>query len=65
MANHLGQHAVVIGGSIAGLMTARVLAHYFGTVTVIERDQSNHIQPCINRFLRVVICMQYCSADNK
>jgi 2-polyprenyl-6-methoxyphenol hydroxylase-like FAD-dependent oxidoreductase len=42
MANHLGQHAVVIGGSIAGLMTARVLAHYFGTVTVIERD---HIEP--------------------
>ena len=42
MANHLGQHAVVIGGSIAGLMTARVLAQYFATVTVIERD---HIDP--------------------
>ena len=25
MAKHLGQHAVVIGGSMAGLMTARVL----------------------------------------
>jgi 2-polyprenyl-6-methoxyphenol hydroxylase-like FAD-dependent oxidoreductase len=32
-------HAVVIGGSIAGLLTARVLADYFTTVTVIERDQ--------------------------
>jgi 2-polyprenyl-6-methoxyphenol hydroxylase-like FAD-dependent oxidoreductase len=42
MANHLGQHAVVIGGSIAGLMTARVLAQYFATVTVIKRD---HIEP--------------------
>jgi 2-polyprenyl-6-methoxyphenol hydroxylase-like FAD-dependent oxidoreductase len=38
MANHLGQHAVVIGGSMAGLMTARVLAPYFETVTVVERD---------------------------
>ncbi|HJU11428.1 MAG TPA: hypothetical protein VJ728_11150 [Candidatus Binataceae bacterium] len=39
MTNHLGQHAVVIGGSIAGLMTARVLAQHFTTVTVIERDR--------------------------
>ena len=30
--------AVVIGASMAGLFTARVLADYFGTVTVIERD---------------------------
>lgn len=39
MANHLGEHAVVIGGSLAGLMTARVLADYFGSVTVLERDE--------------------------
>jgi 2-polyprenyl-6-methoxyphenol hydroxylase-like FAD-dependent oxidoreductase len=38
MAN-LGQHAVVIGGSLAGLMTARVLADHFESVTVFERDQ--------------------------
>jgi 2-polyprenyl-6-methoxyphenol hydroxylase-like FAD-dependent oxidoreductase len=38
MAN-LGQHAVVIGGSLAGLMTARVLADHFESVTVLERDQ--------------------------
>lgn len=31
-------HAIVIGGSIAGLLTARVLTDYFDTVTVIERD---------------------------
>lgn len=31
-------HAVVIGGSIAGMLTARVLTNYFTTVTVIERD---------------------------
>ncbi|MFG3053313.1 NAD(P)/FAD-dependent oxidoreductase [Kitasatospora sp. NPDC048239] len=30
--------AVVIGGSYAGLVTARVLAEFFGEVVVIERD---------------------------
>jgi 2-polyprenyl-6-methoxyphenol hydroxylase-like FAD-dependent oxidoreductase len=38
MSNLLGEHAVVIGGSIAGLTTARVLADYFKQVTVLERD---------------------------
>ena len=38
MAKRLGQQAVVIGGSIAGLMSTRVLADYFNHVTVIERD---------------------------
>lgn len=32
-------HAIVIGGSIAGLTSARVLADHFDLVTVIERDQ--------------------------
>jgi 2-polyprenyl-6-methoxyphenol hydroxylase-like FAD-dependent oxidoreductase len=31
-------HAVVVGGSIAGLLAARVLADRYGTVTVVERD---------------------------
>lgn len=34
----LGTHAVVIGGSIAGLAAARVLSEHFAKVTVIERD---------------------------
>ena len=34
----LGAHAVVIGGSIAGLAAARILSEHFGKVTVIERD---------------------------
>lgn len=33
-----GKQAVVIGGSIAGMVTGRVLANYFEQVTVIERD---------------------------
>lgn len=32
------EHAVVIGGSIAGLCAARVLADYFDRVTLYERD---------------------------
>ena len=31
-------HAIVIGGSMAGLCTARVLSDHFDTVTVIDRD---------------------------
>src|SRR5262245_34899626 len=32
------QHAIIIGGSIAGLLAARVLADYVDQVTVIDRD---------------------------
>ena len=32
------EHAVVIGGSMAGLLAARVLAAHFRRVTVVERD---------------------------
>lgn len=32
------RHAIVIGGSIAGLTTARVLTDHFDRVTIIERD---------------------------
>ena len=31
-------HALVIGGSIAGLMAARVLSRHFSLVTILERD---------------------------
>lgn len=32
------QHAIVIGGSMTGLLAGRVLADYFQQVTIIERD---------------------------
>lgn len=32
------QHAIVIGGSMAGLLTARVLSDHFARVTILERD---------------------------
>ena len=31
-------HAVVLGASMAGLLAARVLADFFSTVTIVERD---------------------------
>jgi 2-polyprenyl-6-methoxyphenol hydroxylase-like FAD-dependent oxidoreductase len=35
----IGEHAVVIGASIAGLLAARVLSDAYERVTVIERDE--------------------------
>lgn len=32
------ERAIIIGGSIAGLLTARILANHFQQVTIIERD---------------------------
>jgi 2-polyprenyl-6-methoxyphenol hydroxylase-like FAD-dependent oxidoreductase len=31
-------HAIIIGGSLAGLLAGRVLAKHFDRVTIIERD---------------------------
>jgi 2-polyprenyl-6-methoxyphenol hydroxylase-like FAD-dependent oxidoreductase len=39
MKPRLGEHAVVIGGSMAGLLAARVLSEAFARVTVVERDR--------------------------
>jgi 2-polyprenyl-6-methoxyphenol hydroxylase-like FAD-dependent oxidoreductase len=35
----VGAHAVVLGASMAGLLAARVLADFYETVTVVERDR--------------------------
>jgi 2-polyprenyl-6-methoxyphenol hydroxylase-like FAD-dependent oxidoreductase len=35
----LGDHAVVLGASMGGLLAARVLADFYRNVTVIERDE--------------------------
>lgn len=34
-----GRHAVVVGGSLAGLLAAHVLAAHVDRVTVVERDR--------------------------
>jgi 2-polyprenyl-6-methoxyphenol hydroxylase-like FAD-dependent oxidoreductase len=33
------QHAIVMGGSLGGLLTARVLSKHFDTVTIVEKDR--------------------------
>lgn len=44
MTNDKKQRALVIGGSMAGLLAARALADYFAEVTILERD-AVHDQP--------------------
>lgn len=39
MAAHTRDHAVVLGGSIAGLLAAHVLSGHYALVTVVERDR--------------------------
>ena len=35
----IGEHAIVLGASMGGLLAARVLSDFYLTVTVVERDQ--------------------------
>jgi 2-polyprenyl-6-methoxyphenol hydroxylase-like FAD-dependent oxidoreductase len=39
MSRQIGDRAVVLGASMAGLLAARVLADRYGQVTVVDRDQ--------------------------
>lgn len=61
------RHAVVLGGSLAGLLAARVLADHFDNVTLIERDaypdtpktrrgipQANHVHGLLVRGRQVL-----------
>ncbi|OKH76553.1 NAD(P)/FAD-dependent oxidoreductase [Mycolicibacterium sp.] len=34
-----GEHAIVLGASMSGLLAARVLADFYRTVTIVERDE--------------------------
>ena len=62
-----GRHAVVLGGSLAGLLAARVLGDHFDEVTLIERDvlaakaevrrgipQANHVHGLLLRGRQVL-----------
>lgn len=40
------QHAVVLGGSLSGLLTARVLSNHFANVTIVEKDTVHHEPEC-------------------
>lgn len=36
--HELGDHAVVLGAGMAGLLAARILSERYRTVTLVERD---------------------------
>ena len=44
--NLLGEHAVVLGAGMSGLLAARVLADRFRAVTIVERDERD-LTPCV------------------
>jgi 2-polyprenyl-6-methoxyphenol hydroxylase-like FAD-dependent oxidoreductase len=67
MANGTGEHAVVMGAGMAGLLVARVLSDFYRTVTVVERDvlpdgpvarkgvpQGRHLHSCLSRGSQVM-----------
>jgi 2-polyprenyl-6-methoxyphenol hydroxylase-like FAD-dependent oxidoreductase len=72
-----GQQAIVVGGSIAGLITARVLSDYFEQVLVIERDeipdrpvihksvpQGNHLHALLHGGLQVLSSLYLAFTDD-
>lgn len=65
--NRLGEHAVVLGAGMAGLLAARVLSEFYDWVSVVERDrlpdypchrrgipQGRHVHNFYSRGLQVV-----------
>ncbi|HYN93378.1 MAG TPA: FAD-dependent monooxygenase [Pilimelia sp.] len=44
MGVHIGERAVVLGGGMAGLLAARVLAEAYGEVLVVDRDRLTGVQ---------------------
>lgn len=67
MADRGRERAIVLGGSLAGLFTARVLADFFARVIIVDRDelsgpnpvrrglpQSNHLHGLLSRGQQIV-----------
>jgi hypothetical protein len=65
MGSHLGQQAVVIDGSLAGLMVARAHADHFDTIPVLEQPTSTMGPHCINPSRRAPISTPSCSAVSR
>jgi hypothetical protein len=56
--NRRGDRALVIGGSIAGLIPARVLSDYFDHVVILERDTVEDLPSFIDPFRRAITSMR-------
>jgi flavin-dependent dehydrogenase len=64
MATRRRRHAVVVGGSLAGMLAARVLADHFDGVTLLERDrfpETPAAQYCSARDLRPLFWHDICA----
>jgi hypothetical protein len=55
----LGQQAIVVGGSIAGLLAARVLSDYFDQVLVLNADRIED-RPVVHKSVRRAITFMPC-----
>jgi hypothetical protein len=62
MSDRPGKQAIVVGGSIAGLITARVLSDYFEQVLIIERDEIAD-QPVIHKSVPRGITSMHCCME--
>ena len=60
-----GEHAVVLGASIAGMLAARVLADHFDTVTVVERDVLGDAPETRQECHRDAICTDFCYVGHR
>ncbi|WP_308410459.1 hypothetical protein [Fischerella muscicola] len=62
-----GNHAIVIGSGMAGLLSARILVEHFERVTLVERDrlpqqpeirqgvpQANHVRALLTQGYRIL-----------
>ena len=69
----VGDHAVVLGAGMAGLLAARVLSEFYASVTIVERDaladhprhrkgvpQDRHLHAFLGRGVQVL--SGYCQA---
>ena len=65
MDSQIGDRAVVLGASMAGLLAARVLTEAYGQVTVIDRDESPRHQPTDAGFPTAATSMHWGRAGSK
>ena len=64
-ARNANRHAVVLGGSLAGLLTARILSDHFERVTLIERDVYTENTKHAAAFRKRITYMGSCCAGDR
>ena len=62
MTRMLGQRAVVVGASVAGLLASRTLSEHFDEVVVLDSDEIEDGPVVHKSFRRAITFMHYCRA---